>query len=783
MGDAAAVSPVDPSWICVRLSFKSGPSHKARIYLRLQDAVGAAWFDAVEVQGVKLVNPGLEEVADDGGLVGWGQDNVGKTITADETVAFAGRRSVRIEHQRRGAPRMSRVWQDFAVEPDRTYQVTVYGRTRGVTGGSAYAEVYRMKPDGGHDSCQHCRPHLSADSGKGLGRRVCAVEAREGDVGVGQVLACAKQANLSLSADTLGKSRLEVRTVSGDLLAAADQDGEAWTRAGVNFSTGGEGRVQVRLLSRGGRALFDNVSISGPRVSPAPRKVSWRSSAGNFALDAKTRLVLPPDSPLLRNGARLLNSALKKSVGVELTVASGPEARAIRVEPLGATFSREEGSQGFRMNVERSGVTIAAESEEGAFYGLMALPTLVTQGKGGPALMGCRIEDEPDLPFRASYFGCSHLTDGVKARLEEMARLRYNAVLIESGGFFHLDDEKTRTQMEELFEFCRSINLDPIPELQSFGHAHHVLRAHPNLAEAKWVQGEPCTLKGEGFVEIKHTNIINTPSSHLAVTSADGQTAYEEGKDYRLEKGELKLRHSGEIRPWRIARVAGGRIPDGGTVLLSYDYVPGQTRPFLRDWGRSYCPSEPLVYEILRPTVERTIRHLRPRFLHIGHDEVGRMGTDSRCKKTGKTNAQLFADEAAWWEKTVRSIDPRIRVMMWADMINPYHLGLRHKEGPTAPAADLIPKSIIQCVWFYGPSQPLGKGKQSLDFFAARGFATTGSPWDDAQCCRNWAAVCGKARRRGHDCMGVIYTSWSGRWGGLAALAEAAWRLPRHSTR
>ena len=70
VGDAAAVRPVDPSWVCASLNFNSGPYRKARIYLRLQDAVGTAWFDAVEVRGVSFVNAGFEQVDSKERLVG-----------------------------------------------------------------------------------------------------------------------------------------------------------------------------------------------------------------------------------------------------------------------------------------------------------------------------------------------------------------------------------------------------------------------------------------------------------------------------------------------------------------------------------------------------------------------------------------------------------------------------------------------------------------------------------------------------------------------------------------
>ena len=325
------------------------------------------------------------------------------------------------------------------------------------------------------------------------------------------------------------------------------------------------------------------------------------------------------------------------------------------------------------------------------------------------------------------------------------------------------------------FEVLRNHFIEPIPLIQSFGHAHSVLARNPNCAEAKWVQDEVYALNAEEFVEIKRRSIIETPSSRVVATSADKQTAYEEGKDYRLERGELKLRSRGELKPWRIARIAGGRVPDGGKVLLSYDHVPTTRARGLKAWGRSYCPNEPLVYEIMKRTIQNTVSHLRPRYLHIGHDESGPMCGDSRCKKGGKTAAENLAADITKLRAFAREIDPNVEIMLWADMLNPHHLGRYHKSNPTVGAADMIPKDVIMCVWFYGAGQPLDEGWKSIEFFAARGLRTTGSPWYDKQCAREWSQVCARARKQGLNCLGVIYTSWSGRWNALKECASSGW--------
>ncbi|MBC7289547.1 MAG: hypothetical protein H5T86_16185 [Armatimonadetes bacterium] len=124
-----------------------------------------------------------------------------------------------------------------------------------------------------------------------------------------------------------------------------------------------------------------------------------------------------------------------------------------------------------------------------------------------------------------------------------------------------------------------------------------------------------------------------------------------------------------------------------------------------------------------------------------------------------------------------REVDPELKIMLWADMLNPYHNGKSlHAHDPCFRAAELIPAdAFIMNVWFYGPTQPTGVGWQSLKWFAERGFATTGSPWYDTTCAALWGDVCGLARQRAMNCLGALYTSWRDRWEALSTMADHAW--------
>jgi len=335
-------------------------------------------------------------------------------------------------------------------------------------------------------------------------------------------------------------------------------------------------------------------------------------------------------------------------------------------------------------------------------------------------------------------------------------------------------DPETRRQVQELFAYYCGLGIEPIPVLQNFGHAYTQLKIDPNVAEGVWVVDEKLVLVGTDPVALAHPNVIRTESTDIQITDETGAQTFLEGPDYEV-LGQTKYddgRFSSEAALFQVRRTPASRIPDGATVLAGYDYVRR-----VNSSDSMSCPNEPRMYAILRQTIQDTIRILHPKYLHIGHDEVTWMGTDSRCRKSGRSNAENFAMEVWRLYEMAKAEDPNIRLMMWDDMINPYPHGFIH-EDPTAPAADLLPKDIIQNVWFHGPSDPPTAGYKSLEFFATKGYTTTGGPWPTISNARRWSVACKRARDAGLPCIGILRQSWYGSYVGLEEAANTAWRVP-----
>ncbi len=765
------------------MDFDSGEYETIRVYLRLQRGTGTVWFDEVRIDGLTIANAGFDQ-AEGNRLTGWGQDDVGEAIFWDPDHG-RGDGCLRITRTAPGSQR--RVWQNIPCEPKTKYRLTVWADQENLRG-EAYAEVYGIKA-GGLGRHLDSTPRLELPN-EGRGERHLALHPRGGPVSVSHPLTAPEDRLLRLEAD-LKVSELDeggdvrmavVDQASGAELAgvtrAADPKAGGWARSGVNFVSprGARPVVVITATARGGTACVDNLAVSPGRLTIMPQSARIGPISSGLTLP---RGVLPefraPDSELIARGIALFAEVARERWG-EFTdeVSLGP--------PVVIDVSGEEkpwpGNESYRLHVDADGGKIEAPTERGAFWGLMTLVDLLDTASGASAdvllVPACDINDRPAMPFRGTYK--SGLPRDREERLSwchRYARLKLNAVVIEDSIWFHLDDPENRKAAQEAFADFREWGIEPIPELQSGGWAGIQLAINPNVAEGKWQRDEKLTLAGTEPVALEHPNVIRTPSTDIVLTSEDKSVTYEEGRDYEVIPGEMKYVFRSDAAPFKVRRIADGRIPDGAVVLASYDWVSR-----VESGNCPYCPSEPLTYEIMIPAIENTINYLHPKYLHIGHDEPRVVNSDSRCLKRNLTGGQILAEDVRKLNDAAHEVDPDLQVMMWADALNPFHNGTWFK-GEHEEELDLVPKDIIQNVWFYGATQPLAAGRSSFEHFQRFGFQFTGSPWDNVTCSHNWGVVAGEARRRGMNCLGLLYTSWSGRWDGLETLASVAWNPPR----
>jgi hypothetical protein len=112
------------------------------------------------------------------------------------------------------------------------------------------------------------------------------------------------------------------------------------------------------------------------------------------------------------------------------------------------------------------------------------------------------------------------------------------------------------------------------------------------------------------------------------------------------------------------------------------------------------CTSNPETKRILLDLYQEIVDMVKPKYFHIGMDEV-RWQTDSlpeekRCKLcAGKDKRDIFAE----WVQMLHEFFARqgIEVMMWGDMVLPEHNG--RVPYAIADTIDRLPKDIVMCNW------------------------------------------------------------------------------------
>jgi len=260
-------------------------------------------------------------------------------------------------------------------------------------------------------------------------------------------------------------------------------------------------------------------------------------------------------------------------------------------------------------------------------------------------------------------------------------------------------------------------------------------------------------------------NVVRTDEMPVVVKSAQGDVVYEQGRDYEIIPGELKYPFKADVEPTRIRIKPAGRLKAGDELRVSYHWAPPKSI--------TYCPSEPRTQAIMKKAVQQTIRLLKPRFVHIGHDEPRVVNRDARCRRRKMKKHELFADDVRRIHGYANEADPEVRLMMWNDALT---LNIREEFTLEEGTRD-IPKDIVICAWQYGAAEA-GYLHALMKSFTDLGYQVTGSPWCDATNTRAWGGAVKQLRSQAGDkCLGIFLTTWAGRWDMLVPCSDLMWTL------
>ncbi len=281
---------------------------------------------------------------------------------------------------------------------------------------------------------------------------------------------------------------------------------------------------------------------------------------------------------------------------------------------------------------------------------------------------------------------------------------------------------------------------------------------------------DECKIQPGGFI-----NIIRRDDLPLTVTSEDGKTTYEEGKDFsKVEDpkfmndpnpGYFTLLHEQPT----VTIPAGSRLVEGQKVLASYHFASESGKA----GQMNVCMAEPKVYPLLEEVVTWMKNNVQPDMYFMAYDEMRHAGWDDSCTKSGKTPGQLLADSVRTFTQIIKKVDPGKPISTWSDMFDPYHNASPTKkhyymvkgDGPWARSWEGLSTDVIIFNWY-------NNKPNDMKFFADRGNQQILSGYYDADPKRIIAWL-----EMGKDLpgiIGVMYTTWVNDYSKLEEFSQAA---------
>jgi len=259
-------------------------------------------------------------------------------------------------------------------------------------------------------------------------------------------------------------------------------------------------------------------------------------------------------------------------------------------------------------------------------------------------------------------------------------------------------------------------------------------------------------------------NVIRSASTDIVVESSNKDNIYKLGIDYEVVNGKTDKIYSNELTPFTIKRISSGSIKPDEHVLVSYDAVLYWSRT---SWyNQPPCVSDDRLYtEYYYPAIDKVIKQLNPKMINFASDEIRGFNRDSRNRKRGLKNSQLFYEWLSKLSTYIKRQDPNIRMMIWDDMVSPYHNGEKDdyqlkyggSKGTLSELVekDIIPKNVILNSWWYS-NQYSEQMIKSVNLYEKKGYSYFGASWKELMNIKSWSEL---LRNKPHS-LGGYLTNW-----------------------
>lgn len=235
-----------------------------------------------------------------------------------------------------------------------------------------------------------------------------------------------------------------------------------------------------------------------PHLIPRPREIS----PGSYVVVPRSVTITTSGISDDRFTATDLAATLRER-GLRASVAANPQAGTYRISlvraetPVGSqvlaaaglTLGEEQRAEGYVVVSNADQAVVIAASAAGLFYGAQTIKQMIRTDGSEPQVFSATIRDWPAMRWRGMQDDLSRgplpTLEYQKSQIRTFAEyklnvyspyyeqsLQYNShpIMAPPGGAM------THEEVRELVEYARQFHIDVVPEQESFGHLHHMLK-------------------------------------------------------------------------------------------------------------------------------------------------------------------------------------------------------------------------------------------------------------------------------------------------------------------
>lgn len=258
----------------------------------------------------------------------------------------------------------------------------------------------------------------------------------------------------------------------------------------------------------GALPIFGAQQKSAIQIIPEPKQIAATNET--FRLKRGTRVSLADSrSAADRFAARDFIADAKQTANVELKIGGGnvligslADARIKKeFEKANLQIPADLSDEGYALIVQSNKIIVGGKTEAGTFYGLQTLKQLV-RGDGADAyVQGVKIVDYPAMRYRAFSDDISRglvpTIDYVKRQIRTFASLKMNMHSLYMEHTFRSrahplfapeDGSFSAEELKEIIVYAKNCHVEIVPQQQTFGHLHKVLKyeKYNSLAEVPY---------------------------------------------------------------------------------------------------------------------------------------------------------------------------------------------------------------------------------------------------------------------------------------------------------